>query len=205
MTSATLAYTAYGTALNFDPAASAALYFFGGDAVYDPISGLYMHGDGTRGSDGFRFIQADTQGNGSNSDPISLHKYLYAGADPVMYADPSGHDLTELLVDIGIDSTINSISLSAIKPAVNILASAFGSALIPSNITNAILNVAPDAITIGAGGAFNFPLPANIPGGIGGVGGRVPMVSQDKRRRSLRLWWWCYCFWQLTSVAGAFW
>jgi len=27
---------------------------------------------------------------GSTSDPVSLHKYLYAGANPVMYSDPSG-------------------------------------------------------------------------------------------------------------------
>jgi hypothetical protein len=28
---------------------------------------------------------------GNNSDPVSLHKYLYANADPVMYTDPTGN------------------------------------------------------------------------------------------------------------------
>ena len=36
-----------------------------------------------------RFISQDSYA-GSISDPISLHKYLYANANPVMYSDPSG-------------------------------------------------------------------------------------------------------------------
>jgi hypothetical protein len=36
----------------------------------------------------------------------SLHKYLYAGANPVNAYDPSGHDLTSLLVTIGIGAEL---------------------------------------------------------------------------------------------------
>ena len=36
-----------------------------------------------------RFISQDSY-SGSISDPISLHRYLYANANPVMYTDPSG-------------------------------------------------------------------------------------------------------------------
>jgi hypothetical protein len=85
-----LAYTAYGTALNFNPAALGGAYFFGGDAVYDPVSGLYLHGDGTRDRLGIRFIQRDTF-DGNTQYPISLEKYLYADADPIQKSDPSGH------------------------------------------------------------------------------------------------------------------
>ena len=37
-----------------------------------------------------RFISMDTY-QGSTADPISLHKYLYANSNPVMYTDPSGY------------------------------------------------------------------------------------------------------------------
>ena len=37
-----------------------------------------------------RFTQQDTY-MGNNSDPVSLHKYMYANADPVRYTDPTGN------------------------------------------------------------------------------------------------------------------
>ncbi len=86
-----LAYTASGIALNFNPAAVGCACLFANDSFYDPISGLYMNGDGIRYRVGFQFIQADTQGNGSNSEPITLNRDLYAGADPINEIDPSGH------------------------------------------------------------------------------------------------------------------
>jgi RHS repeat-associated protein len=89
---ATFAYDAFGGAIGFGASTAGTIFLFGGDAVYDPASGLYFHGDGTRDTSGFRFIQADTQGNSSSSDPISLHKYLYADGDPVNGWDPTGHD-----------------------------------------------------------------------------------------------------------------
>ena len=41
---------------------------------------------------------------------VSLHKYLYANANPVMYTDPSGYfSLAEMSVVQSIQSTINSV------------------------------------------------------------------------------------------------
>ena len=39
-----------------------------------------------------RFISQDSYA-GEISDPVSLHKYLYANANPVMYSDPSGYSV----------------------------------------------------------------------------------------------------------------
>ena len=52
-----------------------------------------------------RFTQQDTW-MGRNSDPITLHKYLYAGNDPVNNIDPSGYSF----VSISDFSIANSIA-----------------------------------------------------------------------------------------------
>ena len=86
--SATYSYSAFGSASN---GTTGTVFLFGGDAVYDPTSGLYLHGNGVRPTNGFLFIQRDEYG-GDRNDPLSLHKYLYANANPVIGRDPSGHN-----------------------------------------------------------------------------------------------------------------
>lgn len=55
------------------------------------------------------FISMDSY-QGSLYDPVSLHKYLYANANPVMYTDPSGYfSLAECSVVSSIQSTLNSM------------------------------------------------------------------------------------------------
>lgn len=55
------------------------------------------------------FISMDSY-QGSIYDPVSLHKYLYANANPVTYTDPSGYfSLVECSIAEGIQSTLNSI------------------------------------------------------------------------------------------------
>jgi len=54
-----------------------------------------------------RFTQMDTW-MGRNHDPITLHKYLYAGNDPVLMADPSGNNFTigGMMSAVNISSTL---------------------------------------------------------------------------------------------------
>jgi YD repeat-containing protein len=93
-------YDAFGTALNFAASSAGTVFLFGGDAIYDSISGLYMHGDGVRDRLGFEFIQMDSAA-GTSQDPFSLHKYLYTAADPLNGSDPSGR---ATLVDLDADA-----------------------------------------------------------------------------------------------------
>jgi YD repeat-containing protein len=103
----TFSYTAFGGAVGFDPATAGTVFLFGGDAVYDPMSELYLNGDGTRPRDGFIFTQMDGY-TGDVSAPLSLHKYLYAAMDPVGNWDPSGHDFTaaDVVTSLGLDKNL---------------------------------------------------------------------------------------------------
>jgi YD repeat-containing protein len=123
----TYAYDAFGTLLagthtspqtNVTTAVTAATaateWLFGGDGLYDPASGWTYHL--ARWTGGFWFTQADTT-SGSTYDPISLHKYLYAGSNPVSADDPSGHDFVEVLSTIGISTVLSGLGFGAIAPA----------------------------------------------------------------------------------------
>lgn len=86
---ATLNYDADGDITSSSGSGSASTIFEYPDGPVDPASGLRMPGDGTRDLDGFYFLERDPT-SGNNSDPISLHKYLYADADSPNEIDPTG-------------------------------------------------------------------------------------------------------------------
>ena len=81
---------------------------------FDETTGLYYLRARYMDTYTGRFISQDSYA-GSISDPISLHKYLYANANPVMYSDPSGY--TSLGEMVCVSAAISGICMTTINAA----------------------------------------------------------------------------------------
>ncbi len=79
-------YDAFGTPLNFDPKTNGTDIEYVGEFT-DSTTGQRNHR--LRWVNGFEFSSQDDWG-GDNSDPISLHKRIFANGSPMMEIDPSG-------------------------------------------------------------------------------------------------------------------
>src|SRR5208337_1821453 len=84
-------------------------YLFAGEQ-YDPALALYYNRARYLNTATGRFWGIDTS-EGDDSSPISLHKYLYVGANPVDRTDTSGNEIDEVMAGLDIMGTINAISL----------------------------------------------------------------------------------------------
>jgi RHS repeat-associated protein len=113
-------------------------YLFAGEQ-FDPDLNLYYNRARYLNVSTGRFWSMDTQG-GDVQAPQSLHKYLYASADPVNRRDPSGNDdIAELSASFAVASTIASMSNVLVAGAYS---AAYGSY--------------PDAVAFGVFGAASF-------------------------------------------------
>ena len=97
---------------------------------FDETTGLYYLRARYMDTSTGRFISQDSYA-GSISDPISLHKYLYANANPVMNSDPSGYFTLED-VEIG---TAGETILNVAYQMANQSAMRIGMAILASVIT----------------------------------------------------------------------
>ena len=101
-------YDAYGTLLEKEGITENDFLYAG--EQYNAGTGLYYlrarYMDPSTGT----FISMDSY-QGSIYDPVSLHKYLYANANPVTYVDPSGYNSNTLVAQmITINIKCNLIS-----------------------------------------------------------------------------------------------
>ncbi|EON91942.1 Rhs family protein [Marinobacter lipolyticus SM19] len=80
-------YDAFGVLLN-STGDTENVYRYTGEQLDPSLDQYYLRARYYDQNSG-RFTQMDTW-QGNNHDPITLHKYLYANADPVSYRDPTG-------------------------------------------------------------------------------------------------------------------
>lgn len=139
-------YEAFGETLN-STGSSENNYLFTGEQYDAGLDQYYLRARYYDQGIG-RFTQQDTW-MGHNSDPITLHKYLYANADPVLYVDPTGHfGLMSFAISNNIRTTLSEIQVDV---GFSILDSAVGGPDVGS----------PNAVAIGVaaiGGAGAFKL-----------------------------------------------
>jgi RHS repeat-associated protein len=103
-------YDAFGHLIN-STGTTPNVYLFAGEA-YDSALGLYYNRARYYNQQIGRFWSMDTY-EGDSQQPISLHKYLYADANPVDGADPSGNQ--DSLAELGAEESMN-MTLDAMPP-----------------------------------------------------------------------------------------
>ena len=99
-------------------------FLFAGEQ-FDPVTGLYYLRARYMNPIVGTFISMDSY-EGSIDDPVSLHKYLYANANPVSNSDPSGYkNVMEFQVTTGIQGIINKIAMPNPKALLDMVGGIF--------------------------------------------------------------------------------
>ena len=130
-------YEAFGE-VESSTGTSANTFLFAGEQLDPNLGYYYLRARYMDPSNG-RFTQMDVF-SGFSSDPVSLHKYLYANANPVVYVDPSGHFAIAMQ-----GFFISSISIAAIitvAKVVVVIIVGVGVALLMADV---ISNIIQDA------------------------------------------------------------
>ena len=84
------------------------------------------------------FISMDSY-QGNIYDPVSLHKYLYANANPVMYTDPSGYATDKNLTETVVATTIAVILASSVALHNQTMLNIFSS--LRKNMADAVMSL----------------------------------------------------------------
>ena len=95
-------------------------YKFTGEQLDEETQNYYLRARYYAPTTG-RFTQMDSY-MGSSADPISLHKYLYANANPTMYTDPTGHfGMMDSMMAMSIANTLRNVQAGTYSKSVEIL------------------------------------------------------------------------------------
>lgn len=110
----TYAYDAFG-ALISRTGSTPNEYLYAGERLDANLGFYYLRARYMNPESG-RFFSMDSY-EGNKADPASLHKYLYANADPANRTDPTGRSsIVELVMVVAIVTIIAAISTSCTKP-----------------------------------------------------------------------------------------
>ena len=144
----TYSYDAFGNLLK-STGSTKNCYRYCGEQ-FDETSGLYYLRARYMDTSTGRFISQDTY-QGTINDPVSLHKYLYANANPVTYSDPSGY--VSLAVGLKFDIDNTNYCMSIFRELMSTL-KIVGTTYLKSNF----VNVVAASISIGSLCAFTLIL-----------------------------------------------
>lgn len=137
----TYSYEAYGSILKAQGTTVNDFLYTG--EQYNAGTGLYYLRARYMNPQTGTFISMDSY-QGDTYDPVSLHKYLYANANPVMNTDPTGYfSISEMSISTSIQSTLsaihNCVKLQKFIKVANIVCTVYDVAM---EIRNVILGEA---------------------------------------------------------------
>ncbi|HWS87495.1 MAG TPA: RHS repeat-associated core domain-containing protein [Pyrinomonadaceae bacterium] len=115
----TYTYDAFGTLIS-RAGATPNEYLYAGERL-DAETGMYHLRARYMRPDTGRFWSMDEY-EGHNSDPLTLHKYLYGASDPVNKVDPSGNYYNDLLGATVVSKTISTMSVFRATVALGLAA-----------------------------------------------------------------------------------
>jgi RHS repeat-associated protein len=118
-----------------------------------------------------RFITIDSL-DGDPQSPVSLHRYLYSGADPVNNSDPTGleFDFLELGISSAIIGSLAAVGSLSLSGVLAVLISVLTFHNLPSPISTAFLK-RPDASIVGGSILINYGAAA------GGIAKVIPTAQ----------------------------
>ena len=147
---AAFAYDAFGRLLSQTPNTSLQTHYLYSGEQWDPDLGLYYNRARYLNPDTGRFWSMDGY-EGNSQEPLSLHKYMYAGADPIGMVDPGGN---ESLLDLMATMAIQYSLAAVVRPVAAQVFGAIGKAIVPRQVMEAVENgQSPDAVLLGVTGS----------------------------------------------------